>query len=112
MLFDSTDAVFSRAELEFHREGLDGTKAATGILIFLSLFEHEAVVLGDRAIAAKLDKAVWHEVVQKVLEGGRTRDWRGKLEEAIRMCGDLLTRHFPMQAGDRNELPNHVIVKP
>lgn len=108
---DLDHQVAARAELEFHREGLGATTGKTGILIFISLMEHEAVVLGDKAIAAKLDNKVWSQVVATVLEGARTKKWCPKLEEAIRQCGDLLARHFPIQAGDKNELPNHVIVK-
>lgn len=100
-----------RAELEFHREGLGATAGKTGILIFVSLFEREAVVLGDKAIAAKLNKDVWAQVVATVIEGAKSKKWCEKLEEAIRQCGDLLARHFPIQPGDKNELPNHVVLK-
>lgn len=108
---DMEAQVWARAELEFHREGLGATQGKTGILIFLSMLEHQAVVLGDKAIAAKLENTVWSDVVKLVLEGARTRRWEEKLEEAIRKCGQLLQQHFPIQPGDKNELPNHVILK-
>lgn len=109
---DLESSVWARAELEFNREGLQGTKAQTGILIFLSLMEHQAVVLADKAIAAKLEPKIWNDVIAIVLEGGRRNQWRAKLEEAVRLCGKLLAQNFPAQPGDINELPNHVIVKP
>ncbi len=104
--------VWKRAQLEFHDEGLDGTRARTGILIMLSLMEHQAVVLADKAIASKLDAGVWKDVIQVVLSGARGGQWRAKIEEALRLCGKLLAENFPVQRGDVNELPNHVIVKP
>lgn len=109
---DMASQVWNRAELEFHREGMSQTSERTGILLFLSLLEHRAVVLGDRAINEKLNESVWREVIEKILEGPRTGQWAAKLEEALRMCGGLLIEHFPVREGDRNELPNHVIVKP
>lgn len=109
---DLESSVWARAELEFNREGLQGTKAQTGILIFLSLMEHQAVVLADKAIAAKLEPKIWNDVIAIVLEGARGNQWRVKLEEAVRLCGKLLAQNFPAQSGDVNELPNHVIVKP
>ena len=109
---DMTSEVWRRAEIEFHHEGLDGTTGATGVLIFVSLMEHQAVVLADKAIAVKLPREVWSDVVQLVIEGARTGKWASKLEEAVRLCGKLLNAHFPIKAGDKNELPNHVIVKP
>lgn len=109
---DLSHQVWNRAELEFHREGVGQTSGQTGILLFLSLLERRAVVLGDRAIHEKLEEKAWNEVIAKILEGPRTGQWAAKLEEALRICGGLLSRHFPIQEGDRNELPNHVIVKP
>lgn len=108
---DQHRAVMTRAELEFYREGLNHTKGATGILLFLSLFEHEAVVLADRSIASKLKPDTWDEVVALILEGPKTGHWKTKLEEAIQKCGALLAQHFPVQPGDTNELANHVILK-
>ena len=39
-----------RAELEFWREGLHETQGRTGILIFIALFEHKVIVLGDQSV--------------------------------------------------------------
>jgi len=109
---DLEHQVLARAELEFHREGLDATENQTGILLFLSVLEHQAVVLADKGIAQKLDENVWTEVVAQILEGARHQHLAQNLEAAIRRCGELLQKHFPAQPGNRNELPNHVIVKP
>lgn len=100
-----------RAELEFHREGLGATADKTGILIFLSLFERQAVVLADKGIAAKIEPVVWEEVVGLVLEGVRKNKLRANLEQALRRCGEILAKDFPSKPGDKNELPNHVLVK-
>ncbi len=109
---DIIHQVWQRAELEFHREGLNETSGRTGILLFVSLLEHQAVVLGDRAIAERLSKDVWLQVVNKMLEGPRSGQWAKKLEEALQLCGDLLIERFPAREGNKNELPNHVIIKP
>lgn len=109
---DISRQVWLRAELEFYREGLSQTKDRTGVLIFVSLLERRAVVLGDRGISEKLKADAWAEVIAKVLEGPRTGQWAVKLEEALNMCGEQLAHHFPIKEGDKNELPNHVIVKP
>ena len=100
--------VWERAELEFYREGLGATSGKTGILILLSLMEHQAVVLADKGISSKLD---WNEVVGLVTEGARTKNLRPKLEEAIRKCGAILAQNFPATVTNHNELPNHVVVK-
>jgi putative membrane protein len=109
---DMTIEVWERAQLEFHHEGLNGTKAQTGVLIMLSMMERQAVVLADKGIASKLEGEIWKDVVRIVLHGAEGGRWRSKLEEALRLCGKILKENFPAQAGDTDELPNHVIVKP
>lgn len=103
--------VWLRAELEFHREGMGKTADRTGILILLSLFERRAVVLADKAINEKLEKDVWQEVVDSVVDGVKKGQLADNLELAIKQCGNLLTKHFPIKPGDTNELSNTVIVK-
>lgn len=108
---DVDRAVWARAEVEFYREGLSATKGATGILLFLSLFERKAVVLADKAIAERLPPSTWDDVVAIILQGGRSGRWKAELESAIRLCGRLLAENFPIQPDDVNELANTVIVK-
>ena len=107
---DRRIAAQTRAEVEFHRQGLTKTRDATGILIFVSLFERQAVVLADRGIVAKCPPATWDGVIATVLSGARQRRWAPKLEDALRQCGGLLAQHFPRQSDDQNELPDDVIV--
>lgn len=103
--------VWLRAELEFHREGLGKTIDRTGILILLSVFERRAVVLADKGINEKLDKSVWQEVINSVVDGVKKGQLADNLELAIKQCGNLLTKHFPIKADDTNELSNTVVVK-
>lgn len=109
---DMAIEVWERAQLEFHHEGLNGTKAQTGVLIMLSMMERQAIVLADKGVAAKLEAEIWKDVIRIVLQGAQGGKWRAKLEEALRLCGKILKENFPVQAGDADELPNHVIVKP
>ena len=48
------EAVRARAIRAFHEHGLHRTAEGTGVLVFASLFEREAVVLGDRGIHEKI----------------------------------------------------------
>jgi len=102
--------VLSRAEVEFHREGLNGTAAHTGVLIFLSRMERMAVVLADKGIADKVPVHAWDKVIAKVLAGHK-KGWAAQLEDAIREAGSYLAEHFPARGPKANELPDSVIVK-
>jgi putative membrane protein len=108
---DLKHQVWARAEVEFNREIAGRTRSNTGILLFLSRMERQAVVLADKGIASKLPPETWSKVVGLIVDGARTSQWAAKFEEALRVCGGLLASHFPQELDDSNELPNQVIVK-
>ena len=100
-----------RAELEFFEAGLDKTEGDTGILLFVSLAEHQAVVLADKGIAGRLPPDTWDGVVQLLLQGIRRGDMAAGFISAIDECGRILAEHFPIAPGDVNELPDTLIIK-
>lgn len=100
-----------QAVQEFHAQALHRTEAATGVLLFVSLLERRVVVLADHGIAAVVPEETWDEVDRAVLDGVRAGSLRRGLEAAVRRTGDILAEHFPWREGDRDELPNHVVVR-
>ena len=108
-VIDRRIAAQTRAEVEFHRQGLTRTTEATGVLLFVSLLERQAVVLADRGIAEKCPPTTWDGVIATMLAGARQKRWAPKLEEALRQCGGLLAEHFPRGAGAVDQLSNDVI---
>lgn len=96
-----------RAESAFLEEEVFETDERTGILLFLALFEHRAVVLGDRGINDKVDAGEWEAVVELMVSGMRRSDPAGALVAAVRECGAILDRHdVEIQPDDRDELPD------
>ena len=61
-------------------------------------------VVGDDTINAKLSQGDWKALCDTIIRGFKS----GKPEEGMRngilLCGKLLTQHFPVEPGDRNEL--------
>ena len=96
---------------EFYAHGLHRTQEATGVLLFVSLLEHRVIVLGDTGIDAKLEAADWEATDTAILEGIRSGSLKDGLVEGIRRSADVLSEHFPRKDGDRDEVPNHVIVR-
>ena len=98
-----------RAEIAFLEQEVFRTRDRTGILIFLSLFEHRVVVLGDSGINQKVESGQWDGIVQTIVAGIRAGRPGEALVEAIRQCGELLQRHgVAIQPDDRNELENEL----
>jgi putative membrane protein len=96
---------------EFYANGLHKTEAATGVLIFVSLFEHRVVVMGDEGIDTKVNTEWWNAVNEAVLAGVRRGSLRDGLIEGVRRASDVLAEHFPWREDDRDEIPNRVIVR-
>ena len=100
------EEVQQAARRAFFEHRVRGTKEGTGVLIYVSLFERMVVVLGDGAISAQLGREDWEQIRDLVLQGLKEGKGAEGLARAIRRAGELLAKHFPIQSGDRNELPN------
>jgi putative membrane protein len=94
----------------FHRFRLRETAESTGILIYISLFEHRVRVLGDSAISAKLGEAEWRAICDAVTDGLKRGQVAGGLVRGIELAGELLTQHFPADHRNPNELVNELIL--
>jgi putative membrane protein len=108
---DQVQQVEMRAEVEFFEHGIGKTDGNTGILLYVSLMEHRAVVLADHAIADKIDADSWQELVDLMIQGIKRGDLASGMTQAIKRCGEILALHFPIAEDDVNELRDHLIVK-
>ncbi len=98
-------ATKKRAETAFLDEEVFNTRHRTGILIFISFFEHEVIVLADRGISKVVDQKEWDTLVQQLIEKIRMGKVTDGIEAAILRCGEiLLEKGFLKTADDINEL--------
>jgi putative membrane protein len=108
------EAVRARALRAFHEHGLHRTEEGTGVLVFASLFEREAVVLGDHGIHARMGDD-WDQAVGALLAGLRAGDPARGFVDAVALCGARLAEHFPRDPGSRpprNELEDAIRASP
>lgn len=107
----ASEAAEEQALQEFHRLELHRTEARTGVLLFVSLFERRVIVLGDEGVASKVNEGHWVETREHVLAGIRRGSLAHGLVEGIRASGKVLAEHHPWTHGDRNELPDRLVVR-
>lgn len=106
------EAVHRRAAVAFLEEEVFATRDRTGILLFVSLFEHRIEVVADEGIDAKVEQAEWVEVVGLVREGILKGSLAEGLVSAIDKCGDLLHRRgVAIRPDDTDELRDDVRVR-
>jgi len=104
-----TRRVRRRAVMLFKTGGERRTIGRTGILIYLSMGEHRAEIMGDEAITAVTTPETWGEAMAALItdvKGGRPGDG---IVAAVERIGDVLAEHFPKTSTDTNEIPDKLI---
>ncbi len=101
--------VDERATLAFLTEEVFATRNRTGILLFISLFERQVRVMGDKGINAKVGKQEWDEIVAILVRQMKARRPFEGLLEAIERSGSLLEKNqVERPDDDTNELDDAV----
>jgi uncharacterized membrane protein len=103
---DAHARVRNRAETLFVEHGLDRTAAHNGVMIYVSLGEHAAVVLGDTAINARVSPETWREIVDALVKAAKNGRLVDGICTAVGASAAVLTEHFPLQHDDKNEIRN------
>ncbi len=102
-------ATHHRAMEAFVEKEVFLTRERTGILLFISLFEHRIEVVGDSGINAKVSPEEWTHIVAIIrthMKDGRLKDG---LVEGIQECGHLLEKAgVEIRPDDTNELADDV----
>jgi putative membrane protein len=98
-------ATHLRANAMFLDEEVFNTSQRTGIMIFISFFEREVIVMADTGISKVVDQKEWDNLVRIIIEHTR----KGKITDgivlAIKRCGEiLLEKGFAISPDDVNEL--------
>jgi putative membrane protein len=92
----------------FYHYGIGKTINATGILLYISLYERIVVIKGDSAISKKVSQNSWNIVCREIIDGLKQKKADKGLVAAINQCGILLKEHFPSSGQNINELPNRI----
>lgn len=104
-----TRRVRRRAIILFKAAAERRTEGRTGVLIYLSMGERRAEIVGDEAITAVTTDETWGEAMAALLaevKAGRPADG---IVAAVGMIGAVLAEHFPRRSDDRNEIPDKLI---
>ncbi len=103
------EEVEEAAVTSFFRQALDRTRKSTGVLIFISVFEHKAWILADRRINEKVEQSQWDAIMAELVDRIKQKNQTLGICEAVDRVGKLLAVHFPVETGDVDELRNLII---
>lgn len=98
-------ATRKRAQAAFLEEEVFNTHQRTGIMIFISFFEHEVIVMADKGISKVVDQKEWDSIVRLIIENVKAGKLTDGIVSAIERCGKLLLdKGFVITPDDENEL--------
>src|SRR5262245_59011393 len=97
-----------RAVRRFQLLGMDRTRERNGVLIYVAPRSRKFRIIGDVGIHEKCGPEFWTEVAGGMEQHFRRGEYTEGIVHGVERVGDVLARHFPREAGDRNELPDEV----
>lgn len=85
------------------------TAAREGVLLYLSLEEHAAEIVVDRAVHQAVEPERWGEAMAALVDEVRAGRPGAGMAAAVARIGAVLATHFPKTGDDSNELPDRLI---
>lgn len=86
------------------------TEHNCGLLIYVLMADHAVEIVADRGLHAKVGEAEWTRICHQIEAAFRRDDFRGGVISGIEAVTRHLQAHFPVVAGDRNELSDRPVV--
>jgi uncharacterized membrane protein len=99
-----------RAVQVFSNLGIWDTAANNGVLIYLLLSEHAIEIVADRGYNDKVSAREWQDICDAMRELFQCGNYREGAMRGIEMITIVVSRHFPPDSSDRNELPNKPVL--
>lgn len=104
------DEVSSRARQAFFDNRIHRTAGATGLLLYISLYERMAAIIADETVTAELSQGALDELCNALTNGLRTGDAADTVCAVLADAGNRLGKVLPIAEDDANELPNSLVM--
>jgi putative membrane protein len=85
------------------------TVGRTGVLIYLSMAEHDAEIVVDEAIHKRVPPEIWGDAMAALVDEVRAGRIAAGMAAAVAQVGVILKEHFPHLDDTPNELPDRLI---
>ena len=99
-----------RRAIELFRTGCElKTRGRTGVLLYVSLLEHRAEIVADKAIADQVEPEVWGEAMAALVDEIKAGRPGEGMAQAVERIGEVLARVLPKTLDNPNELPDRLV---
>lgn len=100
------ESVERAARATFQERGVGLTRERTGVLLYLSLLERDAVVVADKGVTDVVPPDVWTPLLTRVAASARSARDAAGLARAVLLLAEPLAAELPARADDVDELPD------
>lgn len=100
--------VREKAYLHFLVSGQTETEGRCAILLFVSLTERRVELVADCGINQKIEDKRWQEILSALVGSVRKDQLAKGLLQAVKDCGDILQKEFPLKGRKKDQLSNSV----
>jgi putative membrane protein len=107
---EMVDEVADHAATVFATRGIYRTAGATGLLLYVSLYERRAVVLGDERVLETVGQPFLDELRDAMVSKLRAGDLAAAYTSTIDKAADRLADALPVADDDRDELPGELVI--
>lgn len=108
--FQMQEEVYARAKQTFFDQRVHRTAGNSGLLIYVSLFEHRAAIISDQSVLEKLGQPAIDELCRQLTDGLSRQLPIDAICATARAAGERLAAVLPRAADDVNELDDALIV--
>jgi uncharacterized membrane protein len=97
------------ARARFRKLGMHRTRQRNGVLIYIVPLTQSFAVWGDEGVHEKSGGDFWRAVVDGMKPLVQQAKYTEALIYAVQQVAEILAKHFPPDANDRNELSNRLL---
>lgn len=105
----STDSL-QRAVEVFYSLGMDKTKDANGVIIYVAVKDKQFVIYGDKGINEKVATDFWDSTKDVMQSHFKNGNFKQGLIDGVLKAGEQLKQFFPYTDDDTDELSNEISI--
>lgn len=102
------DDAYARALQIFHKLHMHKTRHRNAVLFYLAMNNNKFAIVGDEGIHKKVPENFWVTVKDHVITQFKQGKFAEGICEGIDMAGEMLHKHFPKNATDKNQLSDEI----
>ncbi|MHC4331433.1 MAG: TPM domain-containing protein [Planctomycetota bacterium] len=103
--------VKAKASKIFKQLGLDKTQERNCVLVLFIVTNREFLIYGGQGIHEKAGQEFWDDIRDKMAAAFKQDEFGDGISRGVRLIGEKLSRYFPYQRDDTDEISDEIIYK-